>query len=544
MKKFQNVFFFLFALVASLLIYSRTVGAGFVTDEIGWFLQYQSLGWQGVFFAFNDKALHFVYHIMGFSLWKIFGFNGAAWMIVFASLHALVTLLSFSVFMKMLQREGVQNATNIASTGALFFLFSPYATEAVVWYACIHYLVCSVLLLLAFEQVLKYIQKGQAGALLLFYALFLLSVFTLEISFSFPLLIAAYLLFGKGITARKQKIVTLVLPSFALVGFYFCMSSLLRGSAVGHYGAATHFNFSIPLLVGNWTKYSAKIFLYTQFLPYNIRESLYLFFETKVWTYSIFIIGSIAITGFVFSKHKLSDSARASVLTLVFFTIALLPVMNLFFTYLINIEGDRLSYFAGIFAAQFLALFCYSLNVNYRKALVIALLLLHVYFLNRNISAWSDNVSIRESLLQTYKWQEAGKVFILNLPDNFRGSYMYRDDEDGAIFEQELKLRGVIDGNQTVKQILGFNMESLSDSLKVEQISENELKVSFAQYGNWWWQKGVGASSYSTEDYDVRIGEWGEYYIRFKHQYPQAVYLYLCGTEWREIKAFNNASAL
>jgi hypothetical protein len=91
---------------------------------------------------------------------------------------------------------------------------------------------------------------------------------------------------------------------------------------------------------------------------------------------------------------------------------------------------------------------------------------------------------------------------------------MYRDDVQGNVFYTELLLRKMVKPSQRVTQIIAYNMEHNSDSINVEKISESEIKISFAQYGNWWWQKSVGASSFSTDEYEVRIGEWNECFYK------------------------------
>src|SRR4051812_20100806 len=101
MKKLESLFVFLLFWLITFVFYFKTRGAGFVTDEIGWLQNYKAAGWQGIFYAFNDKSLHYVYHIVGFLLWKLFGLNGFAWMMVFVALHAVVAMLSYRVFKEL-----------------------------------------------------------------------------------------------------------------------------------------------------------------------------------------------------------------------------------------------------------------------------------------------------------------------------------------------------------------------------------------------------------------------------------------------------------
>lgn len=462
-------------------------------------------------------------------------------MLIFAALHAAVAAVAALVFTKFLQNEGIQRARTIAFFGSFLFLFSPYATEVLVWYACIHYLLCSLLLLGAFYFVQQYAQRQRTQDAFKFYLLFLASTFTLEISFSFPLLVAAYLLWGKNIHQRMRLTLQLALPAVAIVAFYLVVNQYYQGSAIGHYGAATHLNFSIPLLVGNLCKYSAKLFAYTQFLSYDNRQSLYLYFEKQEVAYGVFFVLKLAAILFLIRFKKWNPPVRSSALLFFFFVCALLPVLNLYFSYIVPIEGDRLSYFASLFASQWVALLCFTAFHNWGYVPILFLLLFQKPLLTKNITAWEESGRVHRALLDSYCWQNAARVFVLQLPDNFRGAYLYRDDVQGNVFNTELRLRHLNSPAQIVTQVIAYNMQELNDSIRVETISEHEVKITFAQYGNWWWQKGVGASSFTTEAYEVRIGEWNECFIKFRHHYPGAVFIYQSGTAWRELKNFNNA---
>lgn len=534
-----RLFAFFFLLVW--LLFRNTEGAGFVTDHIGWLHQYETQGPAGLLHAFGDKSFHFVYHLAGFLLWKAAGFRGEVWMLIFAALHAAVASVAALVFSQFLQNEGIQRARTIAFFGSFLFLVSPYATEVLVWYACIHYLLCSLLLLGAFYFVQQYAQRQRTKDAFSFYLLFLTATFTLEISFSFPLLVASYLLWAKNIHQRMRLTLQLALPAVAIVVFYLGVNQYWQGSAIGHYGAATHLNFSIPLLAGNLCKYSAKLFAYTQFLSYDNRQSIYLFLEKQEVTYGVFFVLMLVAFMWLTRFKKWTAPVRSSALLFFFFVCALLPVLNLYFSYIVPIEGDRLSYFASLFASQLVALLCFSAFRSWGYLPLIFLLLFQKPLLDKNITAWEESGRVHRGLLDSYRWQNAAQVFVLQLPDNFRGAYLYRDDVQGNVFNTELRLRHMISPSQKVTQIIAYNMQERNDSIRVEPISDNEVKITFAQYGNWWWQKGVGASSFTTEAYEVRIGEWNECFIKFPHHYPGAVFIYQNGTAWRELKNFNNA---
>lgn len=533
--------FFLFTVVA-LVLYFPTAGAGFVTDQIGWFEQYNLYGWKGLSSAFGDRSAHFVYHLFGFTMWKLFGMNDYAWMSVFVLLHALTATLAFHLFAIVFKKVIPERAEDVALAGAFLFLINPYQTEVLVWYACIHYLVCSALCLTALTQFIRYAETGENRYAVVFYAFFIPAVFTLEISFSLPLIVTLFIMFLPAAEniykSRRWLFILFVLPSVLVVVFYFLINKLLRGNFAGHYGAATHFNFDIALLAANFAKYSAKVFALAQFWPYEWREPLYQFFAGKGFVLGL--AGMFVFVGVTAWLYKRGSTGVKTVYVLfVTFALALAPILNLFFYYIGNVEGDRFSYFATVFAMQLVAFLCVRLLRATGWVALVLFAVAQLYFLRVNAISWKENNEVRQSLLTTFNAATAPQIYLLNAPDNYRGTYMFRTFlPDNSFAGTHALLYGSNFENQ-VTQVLSYNMNSLADSVVVEKISDNELKVTFAQWGNWWWQGGVGANSYSTDKYEVTIDEWSHAYnIRFKGKTAGAVYLYQCGKQWRKVEGF------
>jgi len=526
--------------VISFAVYFKTAGAGFVTDEIGWLQNYQSAGWQGIFNAFSDNSPHYIYHFFGFGLWTLFGFNGYAWMLFFVSLHALVATLSFAIFKELFSKAEISSPTPTAFGGSLIFLLSPYHTEPMVWYACVHYLVCAVFVLLALKAYLEYNETQKRIFVGLFYLFAFLSAFTLEISFSLPLLVAVLILFfpfdNTGAVKGKQMLL-FVVPSLLMVVFYFAVTKILRGNFAGHYGAATHFNMDIQLLMSNLAKYTVKIFAFTQFLSYEKRNVLYLLFEKEKFAFLLAIFLCLVAVVFVVRQKQLPKKLTIIGILFSMFVLALLPILNLYFSSIVNVEGDRFSYFASVFAGQLVAFSLMSLLNGFGWIPIALFLFFSVKYLQINTESWQHNRDINFSLCEKFRWYDAPHIYLLNVPDNFNGTYMFRSFAPDNSFAETLALKYGKDVESKTTEIFEYNMTQSQDSVWVEKISDTELKVSFAQSGNWWWSKGIGGSNYATENYETRI-DGGSYFITFKKKIAGAVYLYQCGGEWLEVKGF------
>lgn len=533
---------FLFFFVVALAVYYPTAGGGFVTDEIGWLQNYQATGWKGIFNAFNDKSPHYVYHLVGFTLWKIFGLHGKGWMLFFVLLHAVNATLSLIVFKKLFTKAEASSPQLMALAGGLLFLLSPYQTEPLVWYACVHYLVCTVLVLLAILAFVQYNESERRKQVSVFYITAFLAAFTLEISFSLPFIIASLILFfpfGKTKTEKGRQFLFFVAPSVALVLLYFLATKLLRGNFAGHYGAATHFNMDVQLLMGNLAKYTSKVFALTQFLEYDKRSVLYTFFEQE--KFAFLLAAFLFLTAIIFvARHKqLSKKLVVAALLFAMFVFALLPILNLYFSSIVNVEGDRFTYLASLFAAQLVAFSLVSLFGVLGWLPVTVFLFFNVKYLLINTTSWHHNRNLNFSLCEKFKWYDAPHVYLLNLPDNINGTYMFRSFEPDNSFAETLALRYGKDVESKTTEILEYNMSQPSDGVRVEKVSDKELKVVFTGTGNWWWAKGIGGGSYTTDDYEVKIDEWGMgYSLVFKNKTQGAVYLYQQGDDWKQVESF------
>lgn len=526
----------------TLAAYYPTAGAGFVTDTLGWFASYQKYGWKGIAFAFGDHSLHYVYHFFGFLLYKIFGWNSYGWYAAFTLLHASVGALGYFLIIRLLSAVNISYGTGIAFNSSMLFLLSPYQTEVLVWYACSHYLLCSILVLLAMHSFLNYLEEQKPQNLLWFYTCFMLSVFTLEISFCFPLFVGAFIALAPhsiiGLQKRVKLSALFVAPAIAMVVVYFLLSKFLKGNTAGHYGTAVHFNLSPALLAGNFSKYCLKLWGLSQFYAHSLRMQFYNFFEKPFFLYIFISLSTSILAMLVAMKSKLNDSLRLLLLFFAGFIFALAPVVNLYFTSIIRIEGDRFSYLPSLFAYATLTFAAFAI---FRKAAypVLAIyLLINVYCLQKNIGAWHNNREVSLSLQDDFKWNDAPHIDILNLPDNFDGAYMFRGLPPDNFFAKTIDLKYGKQLEQKCELILQYNMNFTTDSFTVEKVDENTLQLKFAQYGAWWWLGGIGAGNYETDNYAVNIDEWGTAIISFKKKTPGTVYLYQCGTHWKQVQGF------
>ncbi len=170
-----------------------------------------------------------------------------------------------------------------------------------------------------------------------------------------------------------------------------------------------------------------------------------------------------------------------------------------------------------------------------RYALLICWISLSVYFQQKVAIAWQENAIIYEYLLKDFRWYDAPKVLMLNLPDNYAGTYLFRiiKREDPLVDDLKYHLQKPYNGQ--LQQVAQYNMMHLDEGVSVEQIDSMQLKVIFNQWGNWWWKDGIGISNYENNLYKFKLIEKG-YQLTFKQRPDDWTMIYQVGANFQEFK--------
>lgn len=154
------------------------------------------------------------------------------------------------------------------------------------------------------------------------------------------------------------------------------------------------------------------------------------------------------------------------------------------------------------------------------------------------MKCWEEDAKIFNGLIADYRWPDAKRIFILLNGDNYNGAYMMRDMPESA-FAEMLRVQRHIDIANRSWDLLQFNVQHPEDSVTHEIIDSTRIKITFGQWGNWFWYKSFGANSYDSTLYKVTIDEWKHSYTaQFKDKRPGDVYIYQNRNKWVEVKGF------
>lgn len=513
-------------------VYAPVAGSHFTFDFVDWYFTYQQYGWKGLLTSFNDPSLHHVYHLFYFCAIQLLGFNAYAWVLLFTAMHAANASLMYYWLKGQFQDYGVLPAQQAALFSSLLFLLSPYQTETVAWGATIHYLLvmAEVWIILLLSK-----QADSVGRRATTLAVFALGMFTHEIIIVLPAVLLGFSLLGvSGYKSVGRVVKQLVLPMAAIVALYFLLNRLFLGQWVAHYGAETHLRFSLQDMTLALQRYAAKYLLFAGMLPDNIRQILY----QPQWM--IFVTPlALLFFGIVYFMIPSAKSSRTLWLAFAGASIVFLfPVLNLYFPFWIPIQGDRLGYLASPFLYALLFLVVWILAKRWTVIVMSLLLIISLFGLMQRTTSWQSASALMYKLEENFVSDTSKHTYILNLPDNLNGAYMYRN-LGASKFAQAYRMRHGVNMNHHITEVLGYNLQSAHDSVRVQVVDSITLKVEFTRYGSWFWRNCQGAENYENDLLKVEIDEYGlSYLVQFKKKSPTDRFLYQAADRWIQVNDF------
>ncbi|MCE7922546.1 MAG: hypothetical protein DYG98_05795 [Haliscomenobacteraceae bacterium CHB4] len=524
----------------SLAIFWPARHAGFVVDWLGWQMRYEAGGWADVPRSFGYQALQPVLQFGNYLMFRVFGTEGLPWYLLFATLHGTNGWMLYRLMRRLLQSE---DSLNPALAAGFLFLLSPYAAETVVWRVCLHYLLSCAFMLGALHAALDYFETGARRILWRVHGLFVLGLFSFEWSLAIPILLGwllvVYTLSHRDWTAFGRRLVGLLIPPLGLLGGYFALNKWTFGNWVGHYGASTHLNVDPQLFLSTMLKYFAKYSGFVRYYEHPLKVKIFGWFDAPqvIWG-SAAAVGLLAVWWLwkAFSR-KTHPRWQWAGFGLGAFFISLLPVANLFFYYLQWSENDRYGYFASAFFWMSVALVLSALPRWMFSLITTVLIVVSGYLLLKMNRLWGESEKVYAGLVQDFRWYDRDEVIIMASPDNLKGVWIMRIIGQDNGFNEALALRRRAPYQGKMWEVAQFNMETPNDGVKVEKLETDSAdltyKTLFAQFGNWWFRNGIGASDYETTSYIFRVKEW-HVETTLREARPNRAVIYPVGGKWVE----------
>jgi len=507
----------------------------FVFDYLDLVAMYKPSFCEGLMVNFNDIAFRPFTHVFLYPLVKWIGNKPTLHLVLATFFHAATAVLLYkNIELVFKAAHAILHAKVIAFFTALLFLLSPFQTECVLWGGASFYANATLMFMLAMYFFLSHHESNKKQELILFYLFSLIAFYTHEVFILLPfffLLLKVFLL-----KSNQQKWIIFfdktTLLIFGLIPLYFIGNKIVLHRWIGHYGVDAHTTIHPVEILSVIQKYFLKQLFFAPFLPDYISNKSYQITELPVVAmfFSALVIGVISWCLYLVFKNKYRPLWMFFFLTTILFII---PVANLYFPTYILIHGDRLGYFASLFIWVPVLILCVYLFKKWAVLPMILVVFFSLLFLTKQIDSWRTAASLQSSLELSFKSFENKQTYILNLPDSYRGAYMYRCKADGKFAERYKYIRG-IDVSNNITEVLSYNLNTPTDSVSVKTINDSTLQVTLSDWGTWYWRNTLGAVNYESDKLNVAVDEWNHSYtVVFKDRKAEDVFLYQANGEWR-----------
>lgn len=533
-KKFLLLFLFYFVVV--FVFYFPAQNAKFVNDTFYYLYEIETSGWKGILWSYH---MIFLWHLPSLAyciLYKLFGLHWLGWHIVFCLIHSLNALLLFILLRRILQT----NTIRIAFIASFLFLLSPFQTEVVAWGGALHYLLILLFLLAGFIALLKYYDTNKVKYILYYHLLFACSLSCFEQAFLYPFMYGLFtLLILPAIVNRKPaKVLGLFLTRFFSVNVifiagYFILTKIIFGTWIAHYGAARHINISFKLLYGCFVNYNWKFLFFYRYLPLVSRQYLK---QAAIVDYTwITFTVLLFLSAFIFLKKKYyaTINGKRFLFLCACYFLMLIPVLNLDQSFVFEIQSDRYGYIASAFFYPLLAFLVYRIfNRTVFALFATGEIIICATLLINSVHLWHRSGDVAFSLLKSYPLTSSQHAYILNLPDNYNGAYVFRNG-----FSEGLSLFHHSNFRPLVIQVASVNIYSKQNETETKKLNDSTYVIRSTVAGKWYYYTGRGSYDYKKENYDVDFDDWNSAYALTITKKPiDTMYLLQCyGDQWKII---------
>jgi hypothetical protein len=446
--------------ILTFLIFFDTIDSWFVSDD---YVIIGEIAESGYFHSWNEDSGRFIRPLAILSLMldhQLWGFEPAG----YHAFNLLLNLLcAFGVF--ILSRDIFRHLNlNGKITSAFFagflFLLLPSHAEPVIWISARADIMAACF---AIFSVITFFRMLQNSSLLMGASSVLLFALGLAAKESVIILPLIWLILAVAYNRRmKKKLsgneVIVIFVGIVLLTGYFVVRKILLGHFIGGLGSGRHTDVFSPGIIINLVRYCFRVFI----PPVD---------EIMIAAATVLVLASVVIIAFprILRRKSRSRELQLPFYAFLCFFVSLIPVLSLKIG-VFDTQSERYLYFPGIFACIALALLIKVVTVNDRLRNGIMILLLVVsgtglYSVSRR---WIVAGELSQRISQQVAEIDPISSAIVNLPDHFRGAYVFRNGIDMAA--------SIFQGNTTIepsrKVLYHHEMTDLSERYSVESLEE------------------------------------------------------------------------
>lgn len=299
-----------------------------------------------------------------------------------------------------------------------------------------------------------------------------------------------------------------------------------------HYGSQVFTHFISIDTFSRFVKYFLKYILLIRHWNFNTADDFYIDISKPIIFFSLVLLVVLFCIFSLIKIRKGNTTFAVFLLLMSLYAISLFPVLQLYYSTLLFVEGDRLGYISSAFIFSFFSFLIYQLPKNIARFVLFFLVIMNSYFLIQTNLNWRTSQQILESYNNSYQFK-ARKVFVLATPENYKGIYLIRTK---AGLAEILKYRSDKIINQNFVDVVHFNQCSFDDGIKVEKENDSTFIIGFTKTGNWFWRDALGASDYSNQDFKYRSAEWNSKVTLRNFDPSQDIIIYPDSSKWKQFR--------
>lgn len=413
----KNIYVLAFLILMGLLVYAPILNTTFFSDDFTVLYRLTKIDFNtGSFFRpLSDASIYVDYIFYG--TWA-YGFHVSNVLI-----HAATAFLCYLAAVELFKLTAPGSASHkfYARICAVLFLVYPFHSEAVVWVVG-----RGVLLATSFSilSLYFYLKANETGYFLLAAFCYFISLFSYESPVLLPVII-----FMIEVLCKKwsRSSVRALLPFAVAALVYLLIRFMQLGDIAGNH---QYFSLSSPLkqlLLNTFRLIERSI------LP-PMHNSLP----------AIVIVVMVVLSGLLmyFGKLRPAIMHKRMLTYVMMYAVSLLPVITVGIdTH--DTEGERFLYFPSFF---FVLMTVYLLYVVFEKShyawIPAAVMFVYfLFFLEISLSNWVKASSIvRNITAHPERYHTKGNLYVIDLPDNYRGAFIFRNGFEPAFRLQKQPL--------------------------------------------------------------------------------------------------------
>lgn len=456
----RNFTIFLIFFIVGFTLYAGILDSFFISDDFDWMVSRDI----PIFFRPLVRLTFIINYEIG-------GLNPVTYHVTNLLLHILNACLLFLIVPLLLEhyKIGGPDSRWLSFLTALFFLTLSAHSESVTWISGRTNLFALAFLLFSLYFYLHFRRNKGRRYLIISLVFFFLALLSKEAALTFPFIVIMLDYFQK-LKLKKKGLPDLNTFSFFLVLLIYF---ILRYFAIGHLLGGYSSDFlNVKLIIDNLRKLTLR-----SFLP----SGDYLFFIMRYKLDLIFLV----LLGLFLWREKGKAIFFCFLLFALFFT--LVPVLNLDIS-LINTINERFTYLASVFSAVVLVMLInlFTKKKSLTVIVIFIIMALNIFSLFKANYNWRRAGEISKSILYSFRDRfevmntgNQNLLFILNLPDNINGAYIFRRGFINSIklfFKKDLKKRVVGVCTHTLQsEDDRFNVDHLGNGLYYLHIGENRF---------------------------------------------------------------------